>query len=127
MLPDPVQHAIQACWPGRSISLAPAGEGDCCRAVGVNGEWTFLFAKRPFASACLHQVAALSPPLAAGSPLPLPRVEHQGDIDGAAFVGDRMVPGWTSPPSTWGRLIRWRNRPLRPAWLTSLTTSTRPT
>lgn len=55
MLPDLVRHAIEAYFPDRPLRLHPAGEGDYCRAFGVNGEWTFLFAKHPFASACLRR------------------------------------------------------------------------
>lgn len=92
MEPSVVLRALKECF-GRPRAFALAGEGDYCYAFGVEGGWTFLFAKHPFAFECLTRVARVSPKLVVGTPLLIPVVEHYGQADSLAYVGYKTVPG----------------------------------
>lgn len=83
----------RACFPSRPHpDVAPAGEGDYCRALLVDHTWLFLFAKHPLASQCLDRVARVLP-LLEDNPLPIPVVEYHGHLAGLAYVGYRRLPG----------------------------------
>lgn len=84
----------RACFPHRPHpDVAPAGEGDSCRALLIDHTWLFLFAKHPLASECLDRVARVLPLLARESPVPIPAVAYHGHLAGLAYVGYRCLPG----------------------------------
>ncbi|WP_083939178.1 phosphotransferase family protein [Deinococcus apachensis] len=84
----------RACFPhGPHPDVAPAGEGDYCRAFLVDHTWLFLFARHSLASECLDRVARVLPLLAEDSPLSIPAVEYHGHLAGLAYVGYRCLPG----------------------------------
>ncbi|WP_102125256.1 phosphotransferase family protein [Deinococcus planocerae] len=94
MLSPFVSDAVRVSFPQRpDLAVTPAGEGDYCRAFLVDHTWIFLFAKHPFASACLERVARVLPPLAEGSPLPVPVAEYHGSVAGVGYIGYRRLPG----------------------------------